>query len=271
MDYDQLIRRMKRIYRNDQEGVLQLQSEIAKDCNRAGNAIMELLKYKEAIERMEEFGRLFLEYTGCPRGPIGRSGGVSLSEEVTQMDVLTDVDGGRWRPVNEDVLQDLLSRAEALESENAALRKIQPVRLDGTGVSAIALAAEVSDLRQRLAVAEADNKRLREAMKPNCLLCDSMHENGNCTEVGGFCTAVTAAHCPLIPRLITRAEKAEAQRDAAVKELNEVAAAVDDLDEFIDEQIHPLVQYDMYTALRENADAISMWQYESEWRGQKEE
>ena len=67
------------------------------------------------------------------------------------------------------------------------------------------------------------------------------------------------------------AEKAEKQRDAAIKELDDVAAAVDDFSDFIDEQIHPLVQYDIYTALRENADAISMWQYESEWRGQKEE
>ena len=33
----------------------------------------------------------------------------------------------------------------------------------------------------------------------NCLLCRFRHEdNGNCTAVGGFCTAVTAAHCPLL-------------------------------------------------------------------------
>lgn len=68
-----------------------------------------------------------------------------------------------------------------------------------------------------------------------------------------------------------RAEKAERERDAAIKELDGVAACVDDLSDFIDEQIHPIVQYDMYTALRENADAISMWQYEEEWRSQKEE
>lgn len=61
------------------------------------------------------------------------------------------------------------------------------------------------------------------------------------------------------------------ERDAAVKELNEVAEAVDGLSDFIDEQVHPLVSYDIYTALRENADAISVWQYESEWRGKKEE
>ena len=68
-----------------------------------------------------------------------------------------------------------------------------------------------------------------------------------------------------------RAEKAEKERDAAIKELDSVAAAVDDLSDFIDEQIHPLVQYNMYMSIRENSDAISMWQYESEWRGRKEE
>ena len=34
--------------------------------------------------------------------------------------------------------------------------------------------------------------------KVNCLRCRFRHEdNGNCTAVGGFCTAVAAAHCPL--------------------------------------------------------------------------
>ena len=33
----------------------------------------------------------------------------------------------------------------------------------------------------------------------NCLRCHFRHEdNGNCTAVGGFCTAVPAAHCPLL-------------------------------------------------------------------------
>ena len=33
----------------------------------------------------------------------------------------------------------------------------------------------------------------------NCLRCDFRHkDNGNCTAVGGFCTAVTAAHCPML-------------------------------------------------------------------------
>lgn len=33
----------------------------------------------------------------------------------------------------------------------------------------------------------------------NCLRCKYRHtDNGNCTAVGGFCTAVQAAHCPLL-------------------------------------------------------------------------
>ena len=33
----------------------------------------------------------------------------------------------------------------------------------------------------------------------NCMRCKYQHEdNGNCTAVGGFCTAVPAAHCPLL-------------------------------------------------------------------------
>lgn len=90
------------------------------------------------------------------------------------------------------------------------------------------LTRSITDLLTRAETAEADNARMREAMKPNCLLCDSMHQdNGNCTAVGGFCTAVPAAHCPLIPRLMedngrlkdllkeaeARAEKAEMERD----------------------------------------------------------
>lgn len=46
---------------------------------------------------------------------------------------------------------------------------------------------------------------------------------------------------------------------------------MDDLSDFIDEQIHPIMSYDMYTALRENADAISIWQYDSVWDIEKEE
>lgn len=48
----------------------------------------------------------------------------------------------------------------------------------------------------------------------NCIGCSHLHPtNGNCTAVGGFCTAVPAAHCPLIPEL--RAEIAKLKEQAA--------------------------------------------------------
>lgn len=100
----------------------------------------------------------------------------------------------------------------------------------------------ITDLLSRAEAAERERDLLLEAMKPNCLLCDSMHpDNGNCTEVGGFCTAVPAAHCPLIPKLRDRAEK-------AAKCINTIE---NDLD-------------------REN-DNSWVREHIAEWRGQKEE
>ena len=82
-------------------------------------------------------------------------------------------------------------------------------------------ATAITDLLARAEAAERERDQLREAMKPNCLLCDSMHpDNGNCTAVGGFCTAVPAAHCPLIPRLrdkLEAAEKCIAEIEEAIK------------------------------------------------------
>ena len=37
----------------------------------------------------------------------------------------------------------------------------------------------------------------------NCMRCRFRHEdNGNCTAVGGFCTAVAAAHCPMLRKYL---------------------------------------------------------------------
>ena len=48
--------------------------------------------------------------------------------------------------------------------------------------------------------------------KLNCIGCPHIHpDNGNCTAVGGFCTAVPAAHCPLIPELRAENEKLRAR------------------------------------------------------------
>lgn len=103
-------------------------------------------------------------------------------------------------------------------------------------------ATAITDLLARAEAAEEDRDRMREAMKPNCLLCDSMHENGNCTEVGGFCTAVPAAHCPLIPKLRNklaaveaRAENAERERDEFKKKWAEAVNRACELSKIVDD------------------------------------
>ncbi len=50
----------------------------------------------------------------------------------------------------------------------------------------------------------------------NCLKCHHRNpENGNCVAVGGFCTAVPAAYCPLIPELLARCTRLEEARERA--------------------------------------------------------
>lgn len=77
--------------------------------------------------------------------------------------------------------------------------------------------------------------------KVNCLRCRFRHEdNGNCTAVGGFCTAVQAAHCPLLreyldtgltPKRCAEFAQADAEgwyivmRDEGVARLRELAEA----------------------------------------------
>lgn len=68
----------------------------------------ELEKYKDAFERLGYFGKLFMRYSGDPRGHMGRMGNATIVGEVLSMQVIEDVDGGRWIPVQEDVLHDLL-------------------------------------------------------------------------------------------------------------------------------------------------------------------
>lgn len=73
--------------------------------------------YERAFERLGKFGTLFLDYKGCPRGATGRMC-APLEDEVLSMDVLTDVDGGRWIPVNEDALRELVERYKEMKAKS---------------------------------------------------------------------------------------------------------------------------------------------------------
>ena len=87
--------------------------------------------------------------------------------------------------------------------------------------------------------------------KPNCIGCHHMHpDNGNCAAVGGFCTAVPAAYCPLIPELRDENEQLRsdlrrlqterdtlwaanqhllAKRDAAEEDLNAIIGDIEEI------------------------------------------
>lgn len=69
----------------------------------------------------------------------------------------------------------------------------------------------------------------------NCLRCRFRHEdNGNCTEVGGFCTAVPAAHCPLLRQYLDTGMTPEAFQSYVVflQDLIENQKASEALDRF---------------------------------------
>ena len=70
--------------------------------------------YKKAIDSMGQFGKLFLDYKGCPRGAVGRAC-IPIEEEVLLMPMIKDVDGGKWIPVNADALYELLENYKRLK------------------------------------------------------------------------------------------------------------------------------------------------------------
>lgn len=78
------------------------------DLDRLRELAMAEKELETVLERLGEFGQLFIDYVGCPRGAMGRQG-APLTEELLSMPVLTDVDGGRWRPVNEEALQEAVT------------------------------------------------------------------------------------------------------------------------------------------------------------------
>lgn len=80
--------------------------------------VEDFMEYKEAVGRMGEFGKLFMSYAGDPRGPMGRSGERDIAKEALSQPVITDVDGGKWRPVSEEVLQDLIKQFDWWKEQN---------------------------------------------------------------------------------------------------------------------------------------------------------
>ena len=93
----------------------------------------------------------------------------------------------------------------------------------------------------------------------NCLRCRFRHEdNGNCTAVGGSCTAVPAAHCPLLREYLDTGLEPEKINDlASVREISpEAEYAINKHADSIIERLDKLLaQTDDDARLRELAEA----------------
>lgn len=126
----------------------------------------------------------------------------------------------------------LQSRIDELEAENAALRKMQPIRLDEEQANSMVLAVEVSDLQEKLNEAE--------------IRCETMQK------------IIENYQDTIVPGYREQMDSAVSKRDAAIKELENVAAAVNDLSTFINEMIRPLVPDEIYASLRECVEYISI-------------
>lgn len=108
-----------------------------------------------------------------------------------------------------------------LRQENETLRRIWAERFGpGPDASVPELVGALSDkMRETDATIYALRHELdvlKSTYRPNCVNCEHMHkDNFNCTAVGGFCTAVPAAHCPKLKELM---EKAAASQSKEVKD-----------------------------------------------------
>lgn len=77
------------------------------------------------VERLGKIGKLFIPYSGCPRGRVGRMGEpATLAEEAMFWGVIVDEDGTRFVPVVEEVLHELIEKARAVDA-------VQVVRCKG--------------------------------------------------------------------------------------------------------------------------------------------
>lgn len=89
------------------------QEERTKDCQMCIDTLAYIERLEATIERFGDFGKLFMEYTGCPRGATGRAD-LPLAKEVLAMKPIRDVDGGEWIPVNADALRELVAEYKKL-------------------------------------------------------------------------------------------------------------------------------------------------------------
>lgn len=104
-----------------------------------------------------------------------------------------------------------------LRQENETLRRILGERFGPSPDASVPeLVGAISDkMRETDATIYALRHELdvlKSTYHPNCVNCEYIHrDNFNCTAVGGFCTAVPAAHCPKLKELMEKEAASQAK------------------------------------------------------------
>ena len=81
--------------------------------------------------------------------------------------------------------------------------------------------------------------------KNNCLRCNFRHkDNGNCTAVGGFCTAVPAAHCPLLRQYLDTGLTPEAVEALKLSAMGKAIAEITEFDGLPIDRLRELAEAD---------------------------
>lgn len=106
-----------------------------------------------------------------------------------------------------------------LRQENETLRRILGERFGPSPDASVpelvgAISDKMRETGETIYALRHELDVLKSTYRPNCVNCEHIHrDNFNCTAVGGFCTAVPAAHCPKLKELM--AEKAASQEKQA--------------------------------------------------------
>lgn len=104
-----------------------------------------------------------------------------------------------------------------LRQENETLRRILGERFGPAPDASVpelvgALSDKMRETDATIYALRHELDVLKSTYRPNCVNCEHIHrDNFNCTAVGGFCTAVPAAHCPKLKELMEKEAASQAK------------------------------------------------------------
>lgn len=104
-----------------------------------------------------------------------------------------------------------------LRQENETLRRILGERFGPSPDASVpelvgAISDKMRETGETIYALRHELDVLKSTYRPNCVNCEHIHrDNFNCTAVGGFCTAVPAAHCPKLKELMEKEAASQAK------------------------------------------------------------